>query len=306
MTGSSLVRGVGVTLALLVAATAVLLAHAAWPSWRTPDSGRTSFPPRLGRVERLKLMAHNIRWCREQPRCLERVAATIVTEQPDVVFLATVRGESAWSKVGNQVDYLARATGMHAWAFGENFRRGVPFFRQQSGNAVLSKFPLRALETQPLAGAAPFWRGLLTADYQTRRALWAEIEIGGRPFLVVSLHNDSYDIETNLAQIRQVLGRSGGRPTLLGGDLNAVRGSAPIEALRASGRFSGEFDGPPTYPASRPEQCLDYVLAPRGWRLVEHRVLGLQVSAHLPVVSTFELPCSDCQSPIWPGSTGLS
>ena len=60
-----------------------------------------------------------------------------------------------------------------------------------------------------------------------------------------------------------------------------------MHAFRESGLFTGEFEGPKTYPAENPELCFDYVLAPRGWQLQEHRVLQSKDSAHLPVISVF-------------------
>jgi endonuclease/exonuclease/phosphatase family metal-dependent hydrolase len=237
-------------------------------------------------------MSYNIRWCRESKDCLDRVGAAIAEERPDVVFLAAVYAECGGCAVENQVAHLTRASGLHSWAFGENFRWGVPFRRVRSGNALLSAFPRRAVATVQLPGGPRFYEPLFGPPLGNRRALWVEVQIGGRWLLAASLHNESWDLATNLEQTRAILEYVGGREALLGGDFNAPRGSPPLEALRASERFSGEFEGPPTYPATSPDRCFDYVLAPRTWRLVDHRVLGLQVSAHLPVVSTFEIPAS--------------
>jgi endonuclease/exonuclease/phosphatase (EEP) superfamily protein YafD len=63
-----------------------------------------------------------------------------------------------------------------------------------------------------------------------------------------------------------------------------------MQAFRSSGRFVGRFDSPPTFSTEKPDRCIDYILAPRSWTLVRHRVLKDDISDHLPVVSTFALP----------------
>lgn len=274
----------------------LFVANGLWPSWRTPQVGRSAYPPRSGPIRTIKAMAYNIAKCfvhqgglsfrseQEVTGCLDRIAAVVAREKPDLVFLSEINFQCSPCPV-NQVQYLARKTRMHAHAFGENYSWGLPFYRIRSGNALLSQLPLTPVETQQLAGDAPFYHPL-----GNRRILWVEVAINNEKLLVGSLRNDSFDIDNNLVQVRQILRRIGKRPALLGGDFNAPAGSPPMQALSASGRFTGKLDGPPTFPTDKPDRCIDFILAPRAWRLLEHRVLKEDVSDHLPVVSTFALP----------------
>jgi endonuclease/exonuclease/phosphatase (EEP) superfamily protein YafD len=50
------------------------------------------------------------------------------------------------------------------------------------------------------------------------------------------------------------------------------------------------LEGPATFPADAPRQRIDYVFAPKAWKLVDSRVLDDQTSDHRAVVATFELP----------------
>ncbi|MCP4396124.1 MAG: hypothetical protein GY801_02270, partial [bacterium] len=63
----------------------------------------------------------------------------------------------------------------------------------------------------------------------------------------------------------------------------------PMRLLQQSERFSGEFQGPKTFSAGNPQQTIDFILAPKEWELLEHRVIQSDVSDHFPIVSTFRL-----------------
>ncbi|MFC1601605.1 endonuclease/exonuclease/phosphatase family protein, partial [Candidatus Sumerlaeota bacterium] len=123
-----------------------------------------------------------------------------------------------------------------------------------------------------------------------RRALWCAAQLGGHRVLLASLHNDTFVGPNNLAQTKQLLEFAASGDCLLVGDFNAKPDSASIVLLRDSGKFSGEFDGPPTFPAPEPTRTIDYILAPPAWQLLEHRVIHDDASDHCPVLTVFRLP----------------
>jgi endonuclease/exonuclease/phosphatase (EEP) superfamily protein YafD len=61
-----------------------------------------------------------------------------------------------------------------------------------------------------------------------------------------------------------------------------------MKALAAHG-FSGKIDSQPTYPAESPERPIDFILAPPGWALLEHRVIQDSASDHCAVFARFGL-----------------
>lgn len=218
---------------------------------------------------------------------LDRMANLINEEQPDIVFLSEVVTEC--SPIGvNQARYLAVKTGMHAWAFGENYNFGLPTYRIVGGNAILSRWPLTAVDNVSLAGRRPFF-----VTKNNRRVLWCRVELGGEEILLGAIHTDSFDIENNQKQTEQILAYCKDQPTILAGDFNANPDETPIKTIRDSGQFGGEFAPERTFPANSPDQTLDYIFAPASWRLIAHRVLDGDASDHRAVVSVFELPERD-------------
>jgi len=266
-------------------------------AWRVPASGVVdAAPDPASGAGEVRVMAWNLAKCgfhrgglsfappAEVRARLGEVAALIAAEDPDLVFLSEVVMEAGPAPV-DQVRELAELAGFPWWAAGENYRFGLPFFRIRSGNALLSRRPLRALEVQQLAGERPFWN-----PTNNRRVLWCEVELGSAPLLVGSVRNDSFDLATNELQVEELLERVGERPALLAGDFNAEPEDPPMRLLHASGRFADEPAGAPTHPSHRPRRRIDYVLAPQGWERIEEHVVASELSDHRPVVATFRLP----------------
>jgi endonuclease/exonuclease/phosphatase family metal-dependent hydrolase len=214
---------------------------------------------------------------------MRRVAEVIDAEKPDLVFLSEVVFECTPCPV-NQAEVLAEATGMHAYACGENYNIGLPFYRVVGGNAILSRWPLEAVANPSLAGRKPFY---LTKN--SRRVLWAAAQVGGRRVLLASIHNDSFNPENNLAQMRQILDYAGSQEALLAGDFNAKPHWPSIKIIKESGAFSGAFQGPNTFPSDRPDRRIDFIFAPKSWEPVDERVIGNDASDHLAVVATFRV-----------------
>jgi endonuclease/exonuclease/phosphatase family metal-dependent hydrolase len=212
-----------------------------------------------------------------------RIAELINAENPDFVFLSETVVECGPCPV-NQVALLAEATGMHAWAFGENYNFGLPVFRVVGGNAILSRRPLEVVGNPSLAGRRPFY-----ATKNNRRVLWCAAQIGGRRVLLAAIHTDSFDRENNRRQTGQILDFVGDREAVLAGDFNALPEWPSIDLVRQSGRFRGKSDGPKTFPSDRPDRRLDYIFAPAGWELLDERVLASDVSDHRAIVATFRM-----------------
>ena len=260
---------------------ALLIVNTFLPGDRLAESGVSSAGAADEKLRRIKLMAYNIRWCQSGDDCLDRVAELIAQEQPDIVFLAATYFECVGCKHKNQIAYLAETAGFHAYAFGENYSLGLPFLRNRSGNAILSRVPLGEVRTQSLPGGG--------YDPRDRtRALWAETRINGVVSLA-AIHNSYSPQSENLQQAEALLAQVGERVVLIGGDFNSTPDSKSMEAYRSLGRLQGDFDGAPTYPLENPDRRLDYILAPQSWQLAEHKTIHSDLSAHLPVLSVYEL-----------------
>lgn len=282
----------------LAALLLVLAAVFAWNglngSWRDAEHGTTAHPPRPAEST-LTLAAFNLAKAdfhgggfefasADDVRAkLDEVAAMLREHDVDVLFLSEVVYEAAPCPV-NQVAYLAEAAGFHAWVYGDNYRFGWPGLRIRAGNAILSRFPLEPIAVHELTGDAPFWN-----PTNVRRVVLAEVVLGEERLGLASIRNDSFDLENNALQAREVLELTADRPYLLGGDFNAEPHDESIGLFAESGRFQGVFDGPATYPARGPSRRIDTILVPPdGMRVVDARVLDVDLSDHEPVIVVVE------------------
>ena len=248
-----------------------LIAFNGWTSdWRTPrvSQANVSAPASVSRV---RVVAYNLaklgaeralplRSTEEVEAHLDEIAALLRSLRPDVVVLSEAAFECTPCDV-NQVAYLAEATGLRAWVFGENMNFGLPFLRLRSGNAVLSRFPLRPLATVQLPQPQPI---LWPAN--NRRLLWCETQINGGWVRVGSVHNDSFDPANNALQVEEILSQLGGEAAVLAGDFNAKPREPQIKVLRDSGKFVGEFAGEFSFPAHAPPSASTTCSRPRAGR----------------------------------------
>lgn len=288
-------RWLGAVAVVLGTVAALFIYNGTNTAWKKPSVGFTPTPPETKRLRELRVLTWNIAKCnaydsrmRFRPPAdvrthLDQIAALIRAEQPDLIALTEINLECGPCPV-NQVEHLARALEMPAWAFGENSSFGVPFFRIRSGNALLSRLPLRALEVEQLAGGMPFYN-----PRNNRRILWCEISLNERPLLVASLRNDSFNPENNLRQVEQILRKIDGRPAILAGDFNVRPDQPAMKRWKDSGLFVGDWAGPPTFPAESPNRRIDEILAPVEWKLVSSKTIQSDLSDHLPVISVFEV-----------------
>ncbi|MEM7202890.1 MAG: endonuclease/exonuclease/phosphatase family protein [Planctomycetota bacterium] len=262
-------------------------------AWTVSEFGALAPAERCG--PRLRVLAFNIAKAsfyrggvRLAPRAaveqrLARIAAMVREQRADLVFLSEVVWDSGPQRL-NQVRVLAERTGLHAFAYGDNYRFGLPFFQIRAGNAILSRFPLRPVAVEQLAGGAPFY-----APTNNRRILWCDVELGARTVRIAAVRNDSFDLENNARQAQQILATLGATPALLAGDFNAEPKDAAMRLFETSGLFLPLGEAPPTFPADEPTRRIDFVLAPVRWRRIERRTLPPLDSDHLAVLAEFEL-----------------
>lgn len=212
------------------------------------------------------------------------ISEVINREQPDLVVLLDGLTEFTLCDL-NQPRSIAEATGMHCWAYGENFQVGLPFLRVSGGNAILSRRPLQVLQNSDRPGALPFWE----ID-PARRSLWCQIEIDGRPVRVAAVRLAQKSTAIRLAQVRQLVEATEGIPSLLAGNFQAEPDEPSFAPLADASRWGELRTEPATFPAREPRRRLDQVLAPAGWELLREEVLDTALTGHRPVVSEFRLP----------------
>lgn len=211
---------------------------------------------------------------------LPRVAGVVKAARPDVVLLQEVDRNTTRTGKVDQAAELARLTGLHA-AFG----KAIDLQGGGYGLAILSRFPLAGVKTDPLPGKA---------GQEARIVMRAAVEPGdGWPTVTVLnthfQHDDGPTREAQAAKLNELFGAAEGA-FVLGGDLNAAPGSAPIRALQKHWSFATEPGGKGllTIPSDVPREQIDYVLyrPAAAFRVTESRVIDEPVASdHRPVLA---------------------
>jgi endonuclease/exonuclease/phosphatase family metal-dependent hydrolase len=218
----------------------------------------------------------------------------------------------------HQLDELATTLGYHQAYQSVNWdKRYVPFpywppkyhfGKMNSGQAILSKYPLSAVKTEVLIKPvnAPFYYNALYLD---RLVQFSTVTIGERKALVMNLHLEAFDQETRLQQAQAVREfyevYASEMPVLLIGDFNATppwTGDGQRDAMRTimtAPNIASAIDpnmyrknekGSYTFSSGEPYQMIDYILYnPSHIRKVSARVVGEagEISDHLPVLMEF-------------------
>jgi endonuclease/exonuclease/phosphatase family metal-dependent hydrolase len=210
---------------------------------------------------------------------LRWVAQAIERERPDLVGLQEVHRGTWTARFADQVEELARLTGMKAH-FGASLvgqpddGRGRPW---EVGNAVLAAGEVLEAEVVPLPGTG-----------EPRTLLDARVRVRDFPLRFLVTHLSAWGrltSPTRHLQVQHVAARLAacGEPFVLVGDLNAPPHAPELRHLMAADLFRMCGDGlESTHRMSR--QRLDYVFADAGWTIVGERVPRGGPSDHYPVV----------------------
>lgn len=208
----------------------------------------------------------------------ESIARVVETYDPDVLLVNEL--PSGW--------ILAGGMDVGTW-LSQRLDRPIAVGAaadRQFGSGVLSRWRIEDTE----AHALPQGSGS-----QERTALSARVVVGDDLLDVVSvqLQNKAANASTRVLQAEALVDAVdglGGGPVLVGGDLNANPGTEAVEVLTGAGLVSSldelGLGDALTYPASSPEQRLDWLLG-RDVTFVEAEVLTEVTNAdHLPILVT--------------------
>jgi endonuclease/exonuclease/phosphatase family metal-dependent hydrolase len=213
---------------------------------------------------------------------LDRMAGLLASRRADVVALQEVDRAGLFSGRVDPLERLAERAGYAHVLHGPHLHWPGVCAR---GTALLSLRPLRE----------PAWNSFEADRAVDKGYVVAAVEDEGRWLDVVSVHLDSFSgrrRKRQVARLLQALGRRPPRPRLVLGDLNAAgrsAGEAPAQLRHAMALHTPDPEGGlATYPAARPAQRLDWILAPRELRFHTQRTLAGRVSDHLAVEAELE------------------
>lgn len=240
----------------------------------------------------LKVMTYNIHHAEgiDGRLDLERIAAVIRAEDPDIVCLQEVDQGTGRTGRLDMPALLGEMLAMRA-VFGPN----LEFEGGQYGNLTLTRLPVAGHENIALPtpeGAEP------------RGALRVTVDFEGEAIDVYNTHL-GLDAAQRLAQARKIAGALDARgevAAILAGDLNEELGPRGFEldeaknAVDGAGvrllyrRYGSQYPGwlGETFPADAPTEAIDYIfctppLRARGLRIIKSEQTRV-ASDHLPVV----------------------
>jgi len=212
---------------------------------------------------------------------LERIAKVLNAESPHLVAVNEVDQGTRRTHGIDMPAELARLTGMKAV-----FEKNIDHDGGLYGNAVLSRLPIRRHNNHKLP-----------SHYQGEQRGVLEVELGDEDapkdqtvlFLATHLdyREDDHERLASAEKFKEIVGDRQDQPVILAGDLNATPDSRVLAAFaRHWKRTAG--DELLTFPSSKPEKQIDYILVRPAdkWEVLETRVLKAPVeSDHLPVLA---------------------
>jgi endonuclease/exonuclease/phosphatase family metal-dependent hydrolase len=208
---------------------------------------------------------------------LERIAALIREQKPDLVALQEVDNKCRRSRSVDQAAELARLTGLHG-AFG----KAMDYDGGQYGQAILSKFPIGDTQVHQLPG-----------DGEPRIAFEAEVMIEGKALRIITVHLDHQQDARRLKQAETLAKalENHHEPMILAGDFNDVPDSASLKTFSAPWVAVPKKAPNFTCPAPEPKIEIDHILL-RGMEAKEPANVLPEVIAsdHRPVFAVVKLP----------------
>lgn len=215
---------------------------------------------------------------------LERIAALINRERPDLVALQEVdRGVRRTGGIDEPAE-LGRLTGMTAI-----FEKNIEYQGGDYGNAVLTRLPVIYHRNHHLPQSRPG---------EQRGMLEVAVRVNGSPLIFYATHFDYHSDDRerldSVAMFKQLIAAQANVPILLAGDLNAEPCSEVLAQLMEfmTESFKTPATRPFTYPAENPTKRIDYILHNQhpGLWTVTYRIIDEPVASdHRPILAVFQL-----------------
>ena len=219
---------------------------------------------------------------------LPRIADVLRAAKPHIVALQEVDQDTRRSGGVDQPAELARLTGMQV-VFGRN----IDYDGGGYGTAVLTKLPFRSHKSFKLKSFYP-----PTAENPEQRGVQA-LEFGEKVgprlwFLCTHLDYRPPDDErmASAKTINELVAKRGDELAILAGDLNATPDSRVIAEFAKQWKIAGPGKSVTkpllTFPASKPDRWIDYVMVrpAERWKIVEVRAFDEPVASdHRPLLA---------------------
>lgn len=251
----------------------------------------------------LRVMTYNVHSClgRRGYDSLEDIVEVVKEYNPDILSVQELDVEVGRSRNIDQPKLIAQKL-----AYSYQYCPARMICQGSFGNAIFSRFPVHAIQAQPLASSAvrPVvdFRQVVRRPRESRSALWVRVEhpLGG--IQVINTHLSLLK-DTREFQIQHLLGEgwiqkvSQDDTVVFTGDFNLGSGARAyqwlVSILSDAQVDAGQKKPQATFPASSPVRNIDHIFY-RGRLQPVHtfvpRVdLTRKASDHLPLIVDFEI-----------------
>lgn len=231
------------------------------------------------------VLTYNVHSCIGTDRTLDvgRVARVIGELDADIVMLQELDvGRLRTGKVDQARELASLLQLSH------HFHAAMHVENERYGDAILTRHPLRLVRA-----------GSLPSVGEPRGAIWVEVTVHGRLINIINTHLGLGSKE-RMSQVDELLGpdwigndRCRQKPTIFGGDLNAVPSSAVFKRINMNTevRIGRWKPLPPTFPSYFPLLRLDHIFHSIDLELMSMSTLRTKAttvtSDHLPLIAKF-------------------
>ena len=233
----------------------------------------------------MNIMSFNTQHCLnfiEQKIDFNVMADVVKKCNADIVGLNEMRDKGSDAEYDNQTAILSELTGLRYYYFAKAIDVGV---NNPYGNALLSKYPIKSVETIPIPDPEPKTG---TEYYESRCLLKAKLE-NDITVLVVhfGLNRDEQKnaVETVLANIED-------EKCILMGDFNTEPENEVLRPIRermkdTADKFSDDLL---SFPSDNPERKIDYIFVSRDIDVVSADIPAIVASDHRPHTAKLQVP----------------
>jgi len=227
----------------------------------------------------MKIMSFNTQHCKNyitKKIDFEIMARTILDYGADIVGLNEMRGEGSNPDYTEQVERLAKLTGMKYFYFA----KAIDFPGGPYGNGFLSKIPIVKAETVLIPDPNP---KKYDGYYETRCVLKAELE--GGVTVIVTHFGLNPDEQENA--VSTVIGHIRGEKCILMGDFNVKPENPLLKGIREKMKDTADcFDTELfSFPSDAPNRKIDYIFVSRDIDVLDADILSVIASDHRPHVA---------------------
>lgn len=224
----------------------------------------------------------------------ERTAKFLRNLNLDIVGLNEVFCSGPGEQYSKQTDKIARFLNYSYYAFAMGAKTDWGESIDAIGNSVISKYPIKSIETEPVLSPALNERKPEENDwYENRVILKCVFDVCGKEVVFISTHfglNKSERLRMVKSLVEIIDNET--RPIVLMGDFNTSPDSLDLIPIYERLVNVAEIKGKKyekTFESSNPTVTLDYIFVSKEINILDFNVVDKVLSDHLPITAILEI-----------------